>query len=276
MFENQLLSQMLTELKTPVIMKLLMDKLKQDLQTLGLSKEEVVVYITALEQGSTTVLELARSTKIPRTTVYLLIDSLTEKGLLALTAQGKKKLYVPASPEDLVTLAKTKYTQLERTIDSLCDELPQLQALFNMSHQKPKIRYYEGVEEVKKIYEDTLASEKIYFHHTFEKGREIMGDYGEDYWSKMMQKMIHTKQILSDTEKNKLYVQNESTQRNQMICIPSKFNTNTDYLLFGDNIAFITYKDRVPVGVVISDTEIARFEKIRFMMVWEKFYDPEG
>jgi len=248
-----------------------MDKLKQDLQTFGLSEEEVVVYITALEQGSTTVLELARSTKIPRTTVYLLIDSLTEKGLLTLTAQGKKKLYVPASPEDLITLAKAKHAQLEHTIGSLSEELPQLQALFNMSHQKPKIRYYEGVEEVKRVYEDTLLSEKILVHCMSQDAKMIMGEYLEKYFIRVARKMIHTKELVSDSEEDKKYQQEYSTSRNQIICIPSKYQTNTDYMIYKDCVAFITYKDQVPVGVVISDTEITRFEKIRFMMVWERF-----
>ncbi|PIZ65981.1 hypothetical protein CO051_06550 [Candidatus Roizmanbacteria bacterium CG_4_9_14_0_2_um_filter_39_13] len=248
-----------------------MDKLKHNLNTLGLSEEEISIYITALEQGSTTVLELARITKIPRTTVYLLIDSLTEKGLLQLTADGKKKLYVPASPEELINMATKKRDQLEKSISSLGQELPQLQALYNMSHQKPKIRYYEGIEEVKKIYEDSLSAEKIYFQHMSEKGKELMGEYGETYWALLMQKMIHTKQIIAENDKNRAYIQNESTQRNQMICIPEKYSTNIDYIIYGDNVAFITYKDRVPVGVVISDPEIVHFEKIRFMMVWEKF-----
>jgi len=246
-----------------------MDTLKQNLQTLGLSEEEITIYIAALEQGSTTVLELARTTKIPRTTVYLLIDSLTEKGLLSLTAQGKKKLYIPASPEDLISMAEAKHAQLAQTIGSLTDELPQLQALFNMSHQKPKIRYYEGIEEVKKIYEDTLSAEKIYVQCMSQQAIPLMNGYIEEYMIRMIRRMIHTKEIVSDSEADKKYQQEYTTSRNQIICIPAKFITNTDYFIFGDNVAFITYKDSVPVGVVISDPEIARFEKIRFMMVWE-------
>lgn len=248
-----------------------MDTLKHNLNTLGLSEEEISVYISALSSGSITVLELARITKIPRTTVYLLIDSLTEKGLLHLTADCKKKFYVPASPSELIIMATKKREQLEKSIASLDRELPQLQALYNVSHQKPKIRYYEGVEEVKKIYEDSLSAEKIYFQHMSEKGRGLMGEYGEKYWARLMQKMIHTKQIIAENDKNRAYIQNEPTQRNQIICIPAKYSTTIDYIIYADTVAFITYKESIPVGVVISDPEIVHFEKVRFMMVWEKW-----
>jgi len=248
-----------------------MDTLKNNLQTLGITEEEIVVYITALEQGSTTILELARSTKIPRTTVYLLIDSLTEKGLLSLTAQGKKKLYVPASPEDLIEMAESKKQALAHTVDLLKSELPQLQALYNLSHQKPKIRYYEGVAEVKKIYEDTLFAEKIYVHRMSKDAILVMGEYLKKYFVRVIRKMIHTKEMVNSSLEDKKYQEEYSTSRNQIICLPEKYQTNTDYLIYGDTVAFITYKDRVPVGVVISDPEIARFEKIRFLIVWEKF-----
>nr|MBP9691655.1 hypothetical protein [Candidatus Woesebacteria bacterium] len=146
---------------------------------------------------------------------------------------------------------------------------PQLEAVYNQSHRKPRVAYYEGFEEVKKIYEDSLSADEIYFHHLSEKGRELMGDYGEQYWSRIMQKMIHTKQILTDTEKNKQYIHDESTQRNQMLCIPSRFMTQTDYFLYGQKVAFITYKDDQPVGILIDDGEIAHFERTRFIMLWE-------
>src|SRR3990167_10558989 len=120
-----------------------MDNFKNNLKILGLAGEEITIYLTALEQGNTTVLELARITKIPRTTVYLIIDSLVEKSLLQLTADGKRKLYIPASPAEILGLAKRKNDQLNKTINSLSEELPQLQALYNISHKKPKIRYYE-------------------------------------------------------------------------------------------------------------------------------------
>ena len=68
-----------------------MDTLHNNLITLGLSDEEIQVYLAALEHGSISVLEIAKATNIPRTTVYLLIDSLVKHGLLKLMVKGKKR-----------------------------------------------------------------------------------------------------------------------------------------------------------------------------------------
>src|SRR3990167_7373675 len=85
-----------------------MDEIKNHLEKLGLSQDGVLIYLKVLELGSTTILTIARKTRIPRTTVYLLIDELVSKGLIKITIKGKKKYYIPTSPKELLELAKLK------------------------------------------------------------------------------------------------------------------------------------------------------------------------
>ena len=248
-----------------------MDTLHNNLITLGLSDEEIQVYLAALEQGSVSVLELAKTTKIPRTTVYLLIDSLVENGLLNLTVKGKKKRYMPAKPREILILGKNKQQRLAQSLQELEQEIPQLDAMYRTQHSIPQIQYYQGTDEVKKIYEEALEADKISMHCMSPSAMEIMGDYLKTYFVRIIRRMIHSQEILSDSAADKIYQQEYSTSRNQMVCIPAKLGTNTDYMIYGNKVAFITYKEGQPVGVVICDKEIAHFEKIRFQILWEKF-----
>jgi len=248
-----------------------MDLLQNNLQILGFSREEIQVYIGVLEQGNTTVLQLAKATHIPRTTVYLLVDSLTQKGLLKLRIARKKKYYVAVEPHEILILGKSKQERLAQSLHQLEQEIPQLNALYRAGHTIPQIQHYQGIDEVKKIYEKTLTAEKMYVHCMSQKAMEIMGPYLKKYFIRVVQRMIHTKEIVSDNSSDKLYQQEHATSRNQIICIPSKFATNTDYIIYGDNVVFITYREGQPVGVVIHDKEIAHFEKIRFGIVWKQF-----
>lgn len=248
-----------------------MEKLKQNLKVLGLTDEEIKIYFTALEQGSVSILQLARETKIPRTTVYLLIESLCQKGLLDLSVEGKKKRYFPASPDEIVTLGKARQAEISESLNAIEKELPKLQVYYNQKHQKPKIRYYEGIEEVKKIYEDSLKYPEIYVHCMSQNAIEVMGGYIEDYIVRLNRRMIHTKELVSNSKHDLKYQKDFESERNKIVTIPEEFITNTDYFIYGDSVAFLTYKDNVPVGVIISDPEIVHFEKIRFLMIWERF-----
>src|SRR3989344_278553 len=248
-----------------------MDELRKHLTKLGLTKDEVKVYLTAIELGKCTILQLARSTYIPRTTVYLIIESLLEKELLKQSAKGKKKIYFPATPEELLSLARKKKQEINETIASLEQETAYLSALYNKDHKKPRVLYYEGIDGIKKIYEGTLASEKILVHCMSQTAREIMGDYLEHYFERVISRMIHTFEIVSDSSQDKQYQKEYSTLRNKIITIPATYTTDTNYMIYGDKVAFITYKDSFPVAIVIDDKELSFFETIRFMMIWEKF-----
>ena len=85
-----------------------MDLFLKHLEALDITPEESTIYLNAIETNASTVLEFAQNTAIPRTTVYLLVESLMKKGLLREEVVGKRKQYVPASPTELISLAKQK------------------------------------------------------------------------------------------------------------------------------------------------------------------------
>ena len=55
------------------------DKLVKILENLGLSDNEARVYLASLSLGSTTIMKIAQTAEIKRTTVYSVIDSLKQK-----------------------------------------------------------------------------------------------------------------------------------------------------------------------------------------------------
>ncbi|MBP9691426.1 hypothetical protein KBD81_05095 [Candidatus Woesebacteria bacterium] len=246
-----------------------MDNFRKALCSLGLTPEEVTIYLASLEQGTTTALSLARSSGIPRTTVYLLLESLIQKKLISQTDEGAKKAYIPASPEALITLAQKKKDEMQAAITSLRFDLPQLEAVYNQSHRKPRIMYYEGLEEVSKIYEETLKADAIYLHRTSQDGLACMGEYLTSYNERIGEHMIPTQEIVSDTPQHLAYQARYSNSRNQIRTIPSRFSCGTDLVIYGQKIAFITYKDALPVGILIDDVEIAHFEHMRFIILWD-------
>ena len=63
----------------------------EKLEKLGLNKKEAQIYLAALESGETNIEGLSKKSKIKRTTVYDIVESLKEKGLLSSTFSKKKK-----------------------------------------------------------------------------------------------------------------------------------------------------------------------------------------
>ena len=86
---------------------------------IGLSEKEATLYVASLELGSSTVLELAKTSKLKRTTIYSLIDSLIEKGLMIEEFKGFKKVYSPSEPKNLERILDTKKNLLENILPEL-------------------------------------------------------------------------------------------------------------------------------------------------------------
>lgn len=152
-----------------VIVVQYMDKNVKTLEEFGLSDEEARLYLAGLSLGPTTMLKLARSANVQRTSAYRVADSLISRGLMKVELKGLKKLYAVESPENLKRSLEQKTAQLN-------DLLPTLMASFNKRGKDTLIKYYEGVEGVKSVYEgflrETRSGEPYYVissHHEWYK-----------------------------------------------------------------------------------------------------------
>lgn len=246
-----------------------MELLIKHLKVLGLSEEEIQIYLTSLEKNSDTVLELAQNTGIPRTTVYLLVDSLLEKGLLRETIDGKKKKYKPASPSELVLLAKKKEEEFSKTAKQLEATLPQIHALYNREHGKPTISVKKGKQGVKEVFENALQADTIYMQFTSSTGRSIMNDIGEDFYEKCLEKMIATRQIILNSAKNVEFKATYGNSRNQIVLIDQRYAAEVDYMIFNNKVVYMTYKEDNPFVICIEDMQIAYFEKVRYNILFD-------
>ncbi len=246
-----------------------MDLLKTHLKVLGITEEEILIYLNAFETQASTVLEYAQNTGIPRTTVYLLVESLLEKGLLKEEIEGKRKKYIPASPEELVILVKKKEEVYKNTAKILDKELSQIKALYNRNQGRPVLSVKQGTKGVKELFNEALQSEAICMHFMSNIGRQILGDIGEDFFESCLKKMIKTKQIIKNTPQNYTFKAEVETDRNKVILLDQQYSSEVDHIIYDETVAYITYKVNEPYIVLIADPQIAYFEKIKFNILWK-------
>ncbi len=89
-------------MKTPKkIEDTLLERLLKDL---GLSENEIKVYLTLSEHGSLSVPSLVRLTKINRTTIYSIADQLISKGIVLEDVARKKAGFMALPPENLLRI----------------------------------------------------------------------------------------------------------------------------------------------------------------------------
>ncbi|HQH28571.1 MAG TPA: helix-turn-helix domain-containing protein, partial [Oligoflexia bacterium] len=113
---------------------------------MGLSANEAEVYLGALSCSRASVQQLARASGVKRTTVYYVVEQLKKKGLLNIQVKGLKEFVVAETPEKLDSMLDER----KRLAQSV---LPELLALYNFQGSDSFIKYYEGPEAMKSVYE---------------------------------------------------------------------------------------------------------------------------
>src|SRR3989338_7016281 len=129
------------------------NKLINTLKTIGLTENEANTYLAAISLGPTTIQNIAKVADIKRTTVYSVIDSLKQKGLMREELKGWKKFFVAENPDKLEYI-------VEKMKDEIQNVLPEFNALYNFKSSGAFIKYYEGVEAVKSVYDGLIRDIK--------------------------------------------------------------------------------------------------------------------
>ena len=124
--------------------------MKELLQKMGLSPNEIKVYLAVLKQQRVTPAEVAKSTKINRPTVYSIAKKLASRGLLVEDLGGKTLYLAPAQPQEILQLVRKEEEEFRTKaslLENLSDELTNMVA--SNDYPVPKIRFIEesGLED---------------------------------------------------------------------------------------------------------------------------------
>jgi len=242
---------------------------EKELETLGLSEKEAKVFLASLELGPDTVQNIAKKSGINRPTVYVQIESLKKRGLMSEVEKGKKVLYTAESPERISSLLNALEKELDFKKIEIKRILPGLQELFSFAGEKPKVRFYEGMEGFNAVYEDFLKTKdkKIESFVNLDKLFNLFPRHEDEYTSRRIKKgiksyVIYTRKegpIEGATENKKL--------RMAKFIDEEKLPIAADLTIYESKVAIIAYKVN-PVAVIIENKEIADTTRAIFYLIW--------
>jgi sugar-specific transcriptional regulator TrmB len=118
------------------------------LEKIGLSKQEAIVYLSALKLGLAKASEIAQKSSIKREGCYYILKLLQEKGFISEVIKSGVKHYSAVEPNRILEIIEEDKQQKTEVIKEI---LPELDALQKIAITKPKIEVYEGVDGFKTV-----------------------------------------------------------------------------------------------------------------------------
>jgi len=234
------------------------------LKDLGLSDHESAVYLASLSLGPSTVSKIAQNSGVKRTSVYPIIDSLKQKGLINIELQGWKKLYTAENPEKLKFIINNKLNKLE-------EKLPDFLAIYNLKGGESFIKYYEGIEGIKTVYESFLANYKPHQDYLVisntEEWQKHDPKYFEDFLKRRSRLKINVRMLLQDEPRAHKLKTKEQELNYKMKILPQKTDLITNMVIVPGKVLIQQLTPPV-FGIVIENKSIVQMNRQLFEIIW--------
>lgn len=248
-----------------------------NLQELGFNKKEEALYLALLELGQAAVSEIAQRAGVNRATCYVILNSLLRKGFATEAAKRGRKYFVAAPPDYLAQYAEAQSKKWRERAESARHIVVELSKRYKGSGSRPVVKYYEGVEGIKAVYEDSLmAKDMIRSYSDVSELKDLMQDYAERYFKRRTKKRIYIRTIMKLSD-YAIHLKRVGSQflREGYLVPADKFDFTLEKYVYNDKVAFISFRDRF--GVIIESKDIAQSEKYLYELAWQaaKEYDRE-
>lgn len=246
-----------------------MKALARDLQKLGLSEKEALVYLSSLELGPSPVQAISRKADVNRATTYVMIENLIQHGLMSSFQKGKKMRYTAEKPERLNRIVRKEHDIVKEKEETIKRILPDLDAVCSAAGERPKVSFYEGEEGLEAMRE-TVFSNKIKTLDDFVSMDDLRHLLPDSLWKKHNQRLkknrISGRVIFSsDLEYTP---PEEGKDLWEYKRIPKEeFPMHGELTVYGDKVAMVSLKGKL-VGVVIESKEMATMVRSMFELAW--------
>ncbi|MFH1187553.1 MAG: helix-turn-helix domain-containing protein [bacterium] len=236
------------------------------LETWGLSPKEIKVYLACLELGKARVQDISQKTGIERTNNYSLLQGLIAKGLVRDIEASGKHLFIAESPENLILKLKDKEDKIKQI-------MPELKSLYNLSPNKPKIKFYEGKEGYSAICEETLnsGSKEILYFANLSNLYETLGgsSYDDEYYiPKRLKNNIHLRMLVTPDKRMQEMKKRDKQENRETKFLPKNFPFEGSVFIFENKTALISSSKEL-ISLVIESKYISEMLKSMFETLWQ-------
>lgn len=238
------------------------------LRAAGLDEKEAALYLAGLQLGSAPASEYAKAADLNRITAYNTLELMVQRGLFTLVKKVRGKWYAPVSPEYLAVEARKNAEVVER-------RLPELRSLQGIKYRKPHVRFFEGWDGVKKVYEDTLTAqgELLNFANSAVV-RRFWPDYDEEYVAQRVARGIRLRGIAPDDATGRRVHGEDKQKLREIRLVPAReFDFTNEINVYDSKVAICSFDsdeggEENMFGVIIESSEVAETQRQIFEMAW--------
>ncbi|MBU0957825.1 MAG: hypothetical protein KKF56_03370 [Nanoarchaeota archaeon] len=235
------------------------------LSKLGLNQNHIQIYITLLKKGESTANEIASLTKLHRTHVYDLLESLEKRSIVSSIKKENKKFFIGVEPKKLESLLAKKQEELDENKKDLSELIQDLNKITHESKTKALASIYQEKQGFMSQLNEILR--------TLKKGEEylVMGFTGKSDETLKYFLPGFAKRRIAQGVKRRIIMDNELRGKEQ-----GKQKLQQIRFLPKDQkvpMGIITYKDKVVIVIIEDDYISIKIENQKIADNFKKYFD---
>lgn len=239
-------------------------ELLNGLKAFGFDDKKARIYLAGVELGPTTVLELSRRTRLPRTTLYPILEELRAQGFFRFGKQKKRSVYTAEAPANLSRVFATR----ERSFEKI---LPALEAMRGTVHEGAGVTLYEGSDGFRQLWRRIFQS-GVKEYGIITSGVGLLEYVHEPYLVKSIiaervRRGIRSRQLIPDTHASRKIIARDKFELRESRFLPVGTELPASIIVFGKEVAFITTR-RENTMILIASGEAAITHRTIFELLW--------
>lgn len=243
-----------------------MNEILNALINAGLNPKEAEIYLILLKMKMATAYKIAKDSSLKKPTVYVILESLRQKGFILKTPSKRGTTYTAKSPDEFINIIEQKFS-------SVLSTLPLLKNIFRESSNNINVFYFEGLKGLEDLcyykFNEMKDTEMIGF---FAKPSNNFKEYENIFikWEKdLFKNNVTIRGITPDHQYMKGQVlKNKDGYRNLKLVDPQKYSSTVSVDV---SLNFVRIMDLKNLnGVIIENKDLSKAMRQIFDMVWER------
>ena len=247
-----------------------MSTITDSLEKAGFEPSVAQIYTILAESGELSVGQIVEKSKLSRAGAYDALNLLLAQAYIEYRKEGRNAFYKAVHPDKLYGLIEEKRRETTQLEDEVKGAIKALTGAFNLTQNKPGVRFFEGIDGIREVIFDSLSAKKeILTFLDVDATQQHIEDINREYVKERVRLGIKKRQIAPDTEKTRTRYQNYSPLLEVRLMPPNIKPFQTSIQIYNNTVSFSTLNDKKMIGIIIEDEQIAMTIRSLFECIWQ-------
>ncbi len=251
-----------------------MESVDKVLAGIGLHRFEVKIYLYLLSKGEQPASVVSKSLKIPRSTSRGILDRLCERGFVEKVYKKNTQYYLCKPPEYLVGYLERSIEKSKSSIEKVKEQMPLLSSYFEKSSIAPKVRVFEGPDQVIEafnlsLFEEGVEEILIFTSYEFLKNPLIRKNDDDFYIKQRVKRGIQARVLVGKTNESSKLVKVAPKELRERRFIPDKYQLPGNIHIYSDYVLYFSTIDDEYIAVLVEGAMMANTMKTLFEFMWD-------